>query len=99
MLNDQIEIYIYIYIKSNDEGSYLIMNKEIKWECNNSIESIIEKNKIKAWFVANQILKDKIKEKIHNPKIIEKTRLEPTWINMQNPWTGCNIGITQSKEN
>jgi uncharacterized protein YaiI (UPF0178 family) len=58
------------------------MNKEIKWECNNSIESIIEKNKIKAWFVANQILKDKIKEKIYNPKIIEKTRLEPTWINM-----------------
>jgi len=39
------------------------MNKEIKWECNNSIESKIEKNKIKAWFVANQILKDKIKEK------------------------------------
>jgi hypothetical protein len=79
MLKDQIEIYIYIYIyiyilkKSNVEGSYLIMNKEIKWECNNSIESKIEnKNKIKAWFIANKILKEKIKENIYNPKNYQK---------------------------
>ena len=65
----------------------------------NLIESRMKK-KIKAQFITNKMLNEKVEQKKYNSKKVKKkkTWLDPTQVCMQNLRLGYDIEVTMSKK-